>query len=209
MSVRRRASGRVHYNYFRDYDPAKGGYIESDPIGLGGGGYSTYAYAQGNPIMARDPSGLLVRGDWDNDQEWQDIENAANKIRAEIGKGCSCTKNGGMGSCIPCDLVPALLNSLDTMIVSYAPLLRIDDNTGKLVADCGFTQPVKHPRGLFLSEVPWGKVPGRTCKPSCLTAVLYHELLHTTGKGITDTSKPPAAVYEDKCIGDLCKKSSP
>ena len=26
----------LHYNYFRDYDPRLGRYIESDPIGLGG-----------------------------------------------------------------------------------------------------------------------------------------------------------------------------
>jgi RHS repeat-associated protein len=56
--VRRRASGRSVYNYERDYDPAVGRYIESDPIGLAGGSYSTYAYAGGNPLSRFDPRGL-------------------------------------------------------------------------------------------------------------------------------------------------------
>jgi hypothetical protein len=45
----------------RDYDPAVGRYVESDPIGLSGGSWSPYAYANGNPIGRRDPLGLW---DW-------------------------------------------------------------------------------------------------------------------------------------------------
>jgi RHS repeat-associated protein len=48
----------TYYNYFRDYDPAIGRYVESDPIGLDGGA-NTYAYVESNPLVRVDPFGLL------------------------------------------------------------------------------------------------------------------------------------------------------
>jgi RHS repeat-associated protein len=47
----------LHYNYYRNYDPQTGRYIESDPIGLRGG-MSTFAYAGNSPLEYFDPFGL-------------------------------------------------------------------------------------------------------------------------------------------------------
>ena len=51
------AETNLHYNYFRDYDPQAGRYVESDPIGLNGG-INTYAYVSGRPFEDRDRFGL-------------------------------------------------------------------------------------------------------------------------------------------------------
>jgi uncharacterized protein RhaS with RHS repeats len=48
----------LNQNYFRDYDPAVGRYVESDPIGFAGGSYSTYAYVRNAPTNDWDESGL-------------------------------------------------------------------------------------------------------------------------------------------------------
>jgi RHS repeat-associated protein len=49
----------LHYNYFRDYNPQTGRYIESDPIGLDGG-LNTFGYVLSNPLKYIDINGDMV-----------------------------------------------------------------------------------------------------------------------------------------------------
>ena len=58
------AENGQHYNYFRDYAPGLGRYIESDPIGLIGG-MNLYAYVAANPLRFSDPIGWEPQRQWD------------------------------------------------------------------------------------------------------------------------------------------------
>ncbi len=51
----------LYYNYYRDYDPTLGRYVQADPIGLGGD-TNPYVYALGNPMVNIDPYGLETPG---------------------------------------------------------------------------------------------------------------------------------------------------
>jgi RHS repeat-associated protein len=47
----------LNQNWFRDYDPNTGRYIQADPIGLSGG-WNRYGYVGGDPLTSTDPMGL-------------------------------------------------------------------------------------------------------------------------------------------------------
>jgi RHS repeat-associated protein len=50
------AETNLNYNYFRNYDPTIGRYLESDPIGLAGG-LNRYSYVDGSPLVYFDAYG--------------------------------------------------------------------------------------------------------------------------------------------------------
>ncbi len=49
----------LNYNYFRDYNPVIGRYVESDPLGTRNGRNHLYVYVSDNPAMGIDPRGLI------------------------------------------------------------------------------------------------------------------------------------------------------
>lgn len=50
---------QLHHNYFRDYDPATGRYIQSDPLKMDSS-VNYYIYAQQNPLIHVDPTGEIA-----------------------------------------------------------------------------------------------------------------------------------------------------
>lgn len=64
------------YNYFRDYDPTLGRYLQSDPIGLNAGA-NTYTYVLNDPVNGVDPFGLYfekgINTSNENYQKFNDI----------------------------------------------------------------------------------------------------------------------------------------
>ncbi|WP_418514856.1 RHS repeat domain-containing protein [Delftia sp. PS-11] len=48
----------THYNYYRDYSPVLGRYLQTDPIEITGG-LNKYIYSKKNPLIYIDPFGLI------------------------------------------------------------------------------------------------------------------------------------------------------
>jgi RHS repeat-associated protein len=71
----------LNQNWNRDYDPLIGKYVESDQIGLHGGGFSTYLYVGGNPLRRRDPRGLF----WDQYGTYTAANAAAEATGVSVG----------------------------------------------------------------------------------------------------------------------------
>jgi hypothetical protein len=82
----------------RDYDPATGRYIESDPSGLNGGSYSTYSYAGNNPVSNFDSLGLYC---------------------TSTGTSVSCSYSGGPSFTLPVANFPNINSSMRALYHNY------------------------------------------------------------------------------------------
>jgi RHS repeat-associated protein len=67
----------LNYNYFRDYEPGTGRYVESDPVGLKGG-VSTYSYVASQPTGRIDRWGLWCIPMPDETTDWTTFRKVAN-----------------------------------------------------------------------------------------------------------------------------------
>ena len=84
----------LHYNYYRDYSPELGRYIEPGPIGLSGG-MNLYAYCAGDPVNREDVWGLVWRTvDIDDHSVYNTLQGGLNQFDHAIRHGM---QGGWMG----------------------------------------------------------------------------------------------------------------
>jgi RHS repeat-associated protein len=87
----------LNYNYFRDYNPLIGRYIEADPIGQAGG-INQYVYSLNTPLILTDPTGeaVGVTAEWVLRQLIEELFGQSPRFTPNINVlwGGSCCCNG-------------------------------------------------------------------------------------------------------------------
>ena len=154
--VRRVPRGRTHLNYFRDYDPQTGRYLESDPLGLAAGQVSTYAYAASQPTSFADPAGK-------------------NAVAIGIGVGAGVLVVG-------CELSPSCAQGLSNEITNYLNQQLVIDPDKPIPPQLpGYIDPKSLIATTQASSCPPMKDP-RSPKDLCLNAVaLKYEACRRSG----------------------------
>jgi RHS repeat-associated protein len=161
------ATSGMSYNYFRDYDPSTGRYVESDPIGLLGG-ITTYGYASQRPLNLVDPKGLLAFGPTCNAQMRAIIIQAVVELSNEItSKAKSATKNCEKGDC-DFSLAGDVMRNVSSMIFSCNNTFLCAQT---LVNGVAYYHPsiLTEPRAAEILK------PGQC---GCLKGTIFHEATH-------------------------------